>query len=101
MAFILLFSLLEQVPEVMKSHALTWGRIVYPLLVHENSAVREQAVQVMDLGIQFLVTKREIIGPRLQSDLKVSSDRLISLVRCAIHGIHAFFTSIILRKCKL
>ena len=55
----------------MESHALTWGRIVYPLLVHGQASVREQAVHVMDLGMKFLVAKRIVIGTRLQSDLRV------------------------------
>ena len=67
------FRLLEQVPEAMKSHALTWGRLVYPLLAHGTTILREQAIHVMNSGMEFLLAKQETIGPGLESDLKVSS----------------------------
>ena len=60
-----------QVAHAMKPHALKWGRLIYPLLVHGSPQVRADAVIAMETGMTHLQSHQAAIARELESDLKV------------------------------
>ncbi|XP_077978726.1 uncharacterized protein LOC144434145 [Glandiceps talaboti] len=62
--------LLDQLPDSMEVHAMRWGNLVYPMLLHSAHKIRDRAVQAMKLGFQALVSHRHEIVKTLVPDLK-------------------------------
>jgi len=69
----------------MKSHAVCWGKLVYPLLLHDAVKIRQQALVAMDKGLQAMMKHQDELlsyllpdlKPDIKSDVKVKSVRTI------------------------
>lgn len=73
------FRLLEQLPQQMEPHAVRWGKLVYPLLLHGAPKLRERALVAVDLGMPAMLKHREELGKTLMADLKAVSTCLGNL----------------------
>ena len=69
---------MEQIPEDMKPHVGRWAKLVYPLLLHGASKIRERAVVAMDLGMPIIKERPTDVAKSLMADLK-SKDKTQSV----------------------
>ncbi len=53
--------------------AAKWGKLVYPLLLHAATKVRDQAMKAMNIGMDALVKHQEELAKSLVPDLKAVS----------------------------
>nr|XP_006822116.1 PREDICTED: telomere-associated protein RIF1-like [Saccoglossus kowalevskii] len=65
-----IITLLEQLPNSMKLHALRWGNLVLPLLLHSAHKIRERALHAMRLGFSALMSRQQELVKTLVSDIK-------------------------------
>jgi hypothetical protein len=61
----------------MDQQAPTWGRLLYPVLLHASPKVRERALYAISLGLPAMLKHREEVAKTLPSDLEAVSVRLI------------------------
>ncbi|XP_017276656.1 telomere-associated protein RIF1 isoform X2 [Kryptolebias marmoratus] len=65
--------MLEQVPTEMGDGAVTWAKLVVPLVVHSASKVRLRAAAALEMGIPLLLAKQTevsaVIEPMMSSKL--------------------------------
>ncbi|ELT97270.1 hypothetical protein CAPTEDRAFT_113923, partial [Capitella teleta] len=61
--------LLEQLPDAMVPEAPTWGRLLYPILLHSAPKVRERAMFAMNLGLPAMLQHKDKIAKTLPADL--------------------------------
>ncbi|CAH1788856.1 unnamed protein product [Owenia fusiformis] len=62
--------LLEQLPKQMKVHVTRWSKLVYPLLVHSASKVRDRALIAMEMGMAAILSHQEEISVTMVPHLK-------------------------------
>ena len=58
------------VPSAMQPLAGRWARLIYPLLSHGSSAVRERTTVAMEMGIPLMTSRQEEVAIGLAADLK-------------------------------
>lgn len=61
--------LLEQVPAAMEAHVTRWAHLVYPLVIHKKSVIRNQANLAFRLGLSAMKGNTSV-AKQLLDDLK-------------------------------
>lgn len=54
--------LLEQAPSDMEEQAVTWAKMVIPLLVHSAHKVQLKAASALEMGLPLLQQHQEVIA---------------------------------------
>jgi len=68
--------LLEQVPTAMEAYVTRWAHLVYPLVIHKKSAIRNQANLAFKLGLGAIKGNASV-AKQLLDDLKPVSCSLL------------------------
>ena len=57
----------------MSKEAVVWGRMMYPLLVHGATKLRDRAVVVIKKGMPHLIENQQVLSKYLKEDLDMVS----------------------------
>ncbi|XP_066542448.1 telomere-associated protein RIF1 isoform X2 [Hoplias malabaricus] len=77
-----IIKLLEQAPAQMAEEALSWAKLVIPLVVHSASKVRLRAAAALEMGLPLLLQKQQdvaaIVEPMMSTKLIPEMQKLFS-----------------------
>ena len=54
----------------MKKHTVRWSKLIFPLLVHSASKIRDKALIAMETGMTFMMKYQDEIRKILPADMK-------------------------------